>query len=156
MKKLNLLLLIVLSNTSFGQWVTENIDNGIDIPYPIAYCMSTSDRGILKLEENRGEIAFYVTGSYFCSDNPIVDIGIKVNGETNRYRLVGRKSRDSKTVFLIDNLLENERANFVRDFKNASSLIMRVNEEHCTDEYFAFIMRGSTKAFNFMLNSTAY
>ena len=152
MKKLNLLLLlVVLTNTSFGQWVTKNVDNGIDDPYRIAYCMSTSDRGILKLEESGGEIAFYVAGNYFCSDYPIVDIGIKVGEETNRYRVIGRKSRDSKTVFLIDNLLAEERADFLRDFKNATSLTMRVNEEHCTDEYYKFIMTGSTKAFTFML-----
>jgi hypothetical protein len=30
---------------------------------------------------------------------------------------------------------------------------MRVNEEHCTDEYYTFVMAGSTKAFNFMLKS---
>jgi hypothetical protein len=150
----NLLIIIALmATTAKAQWVTKNVDNGIDEPYHIAYCMSSSDGGILKLEENYGEIAFYIAGRYFCSDNPIVDIGIRVNGETHRYHIVGRKSRDNKSVFLIDNLLEDERADFLQDFKNASSLVMRVNEEHCTDEYYTFVMAGSTKAFNFMLKS---
>jgi hypothetical protein len=151
MKQILLTLITFSSAYLSGQWVTRNVDNGIDDPYRITYCSDTRNVGLLKLEENEGDIAFYLGGSYFCSDNPIIDIGIIVNGKSVKYNLIGRKSRDSKTVFLIDNLLSEDNTDFLSDFKKATELKLRVNEETCTDEYYTFKMTGSSRAINFIL-----
>lgn len=151
MKRFNLLTaLLLLTNWSYSQWITRHIDNGLDKPYRIAYCEDVKGNGFLKLEESDYTIAFYVTGGYHCSEKPIIDLAFKVKDEYTRYTIVGKKSRDSKTVFIIMDLTEEEQKNFLNDFLNASSMVMRINEETCTDDYYAFDMTNSTKAFYFM------
>lgn len=153
MKKINLLVtLLLLANWSYSQWITRYIDNSIDDPYYIAYSQDKSTNCLLKLEENNGSVALYITGSYYCTDYPIVDLAFKVNGVNKRHNLVAKKSRDSKTIFLVFDLTSSDQKDFLNDFLNASSMIVRVNEETCTDEYYLFSMTNSTKAFNTIKN----
>lgn len=153
MKKFNLLAaLLLLTNLSYSQWITRYIDNGIDEPYHIAYSEDKASRCLLKLEENNGTVALYITGSYYCTDFPIVDLAFKVNGVNKRHSLIAKKSRDSKTIFLVFDLTTEEQKEFLNQFLNASSMIVRVNEETCTDEYYLFDMTNSTKAFNTIKN----
>ena len=153
MKKLIVIALLgLLVNVSYSQWITRHIDNGIDDPYYIAYSQDKSTRSLLKLEENNGTVALYITGSYYCTDFPIVDLAFKVNGVNKRHNLVAKKSRDSKTIFLVLDITTEDQKDFLDDFLNASSMIVRVNEETCTDEYYLFDMSNSTKAFNTIKN----
>ena len=80
-----------------------------------------------------------------------VDVALVVNGEPKRYSIEGMKSSNSKVLFLIDDLLASEQAEFFKDFKACSSAVIRVNESHCTSDMFKFNMSGSTNAVNFML-----
>ena len=150
MKKVLLVSGLLVSMSGFAQWVTKTVDNKIDLPYKIAYCDASSGRGLLKLEDVDGELALYVTGSYFCDDRPLVEMALIVNGETKRYGVFGTKSSDSRTIFLYDNLLEAENQELLNDFKKCSSFIIRINESHCTDETYNFNMSGSTSAISFM------
>lgn len=153
MKRFNLLAaLLLLTNWSYSQWITRHIDNGIDNPYHIAFSQDNSTRCLLKLEENNGTVALYITGSYYCTDFPIVDLAFKVNGVNKRHHLVAKKSRDSKTIFLVLDITTEDQKDFLDDFLNASSMIVRVNEETCTDEYYLFDMTNSTKAFHTIKN----
>lgn len=152
MKKLILITLtLMVSQLSYSQWITRNIDNGLDAPYRIAYAEDSRHKVLLKLEATESTIALYVTGSYYCSDYPIVDLAFKVGEESRRHTVVGKKSHDSKTVFIVFDLLEEDREDFLNDFKQAKSVVMRINEETCTDEYYSFIMTNSSKAFSFMM-----
>lgn len=152
MKKLILITLtLMVSQLSYSQWVTRSIDNGLDAPYRIAYAEDIKRRALLKLEATESTIAFYVTGGYYCSDNPIVDIALKVGEENRRYTFVARKSRDSKSVFIVLDMLSQDKEDFLGDFKKANTLVMRINEEHCTDDFYSFVMSGSSRAFNYML-----
>jgi len=152
MKKIILITLtLVLTQFSYSQWVTRSIDNGLDQPYRIAYAEDTRHKVLLKLEATENTIAFYLTAGYYCSEHPVVDLAFKVGEENRRHSFIGTKSRDSKSLFIVYDLLSEANSDFLNDFKQAKSIVMRVNEEHCTDEYYSFIMTGSTRAFEFMM-----
>ena len=151
MKKLfTLVACLVTLNATFAQWVYKTVDNGIDIPYKIAYSMDKENKAVLKLEKTDEGIAFYVTGGYFCDEYFNVDISILVNNQYKKYSLAAYKSSDSKTVFLIDNLLDFDKSDFLADFKKGSSLVMRINESHCDSEYYRFNITNSSSAIQFM------
>jgi hypothetical protein len=151
MKKLILSIAIgMIALTSNAQWVTRTINNGIDEQYRIAYCEDTRKKGLLKLEEHEGLIAVYVTGTYFCDQNPTVDVAMTVGSEVNRYTFTGYKSKNNETVFFIFDLYSESQEDFLSDFKRASSFIIRVNESYCTSDIYKFIMTGSSNALEFI------
>ena len=153
LKTLTLTLVLLLNiNNSYSQWVTKVVDNKLDAPYKISYCSDVLDKAFLKLEAVGEQLSFYLGGSYFCDDMITVDIALVVNGESKRYSIEGMKSSNSKVLFLVDDLLAVEQAEFFKDFKACSSAVVRINESHCTSDIFKFNMSGSTKAVNFMLN----
>lgn len=154
MKKLIILsvLTLISSVACYGQWVTKTVDNKLDAPYKIAYCIDVSNKSVLKLETVGEQLAFYITGSYFCDEAPTVDIGLIVNGESKKYSVQAIKSSDSKALFLIEDLLVPEQLDFFKDLKACTSAIVRVNETYCSTDVFKFNMSGSTKAVTFMLN----
>ena len=145
------LLLMLSANKSYSQWVTKIVDNKLDAPYKISYCTEPLNKVFLKLEVVGEELSFYLGGSYFCDEMITVDIALVVNGEPKRYTIEGMKGSNSKVLFLIDDLLAVEQAEFFKDFKACSSAVIRVNESHCTSDMFKFNMSGSTNAVNFML-----
>ena len=155
MKNKNLILTLILfmgASKSYSQWVTKIVDNKLDAPYKISYCTEALDKSFLKLEVVGEQLSFYLGGSYFCDDMITVDIALVVNGEPKRYTIEGMKGSNSKVLFLVDDLLAVEQAEFFKDFKACSSAVVRINESHCTSDIFKFNMSGSTKAVNFMLN----
>lgn len=148
MKKLVLSVAVVLASmTAKAQWVYQKVDNGIDDPYKIAYTTKEGSE-TLKLENLDGELVFYITGSYFCEETPDVDIVFVVNGENKKYKIVATKSSSSKTVYFTFNLMNEA---YAEDFKNASSVKVRVNETYCTTDVFTFAMDKSKSAIEFML-----
>ena len=152
LKTLTLTLVLLLNiNNSYSQWVTKVVDNKLDAPYKISYCSDVLDKAFLKLEAVGEQLSFYLGGSYFCDDMITVDIALVVNGESKRYSIEGMKSSNSKVLFLIEDLLAVEQAEFFKDFKACSSAVVRINETNCTSDIFKFNMSGSTKAVNFML-----
>lgn len=150
MKHLLLTTVIFMTNSIYSQWVTKKVDNQLDDPYRIAYCMSQNKKGLLKLEQGEDFLALYITGSYYCDDYPIVDIALTTSAGTKRYQFEGRKSNDSKTVFFVNNILSSLQKDFLSDFKIASTMILRVDEEICEDEYYKFNMDYSAIAIKFM------
>lgn len=153
MKKINLLAaLLLLTNWGYSQWIIRDIDNSIDPAYRIAYSEDKVHSALLKLEQSDNTVALYITGGYHCSDFPIVDLAFKVDGVNKRHNLVATKSRDSKTVFLVFDLTADGQRDFLNDFLNASFMVVRVNEETCTDDYYSFNMLNSAKAFHAIKN----
>jgi hypothetical protein len=148
MKKLVLSVSVVLASmTAKAQWAYQNVDNGIDDPYKIAYTTKEGSE-YLKIENLDGELAFYLTGSYFCEETPEVDIVFVVNGQNKKYKIIATKSTSSKTVYFTFNLMNET---YIEDFKNASSVKVRVNETYCTTDVFTFSMDKSKSAVEFML-----
>jgi hypothetical protein len=137
---------VLLVNISFAQWINKTVDNGFDDPYRICYS-KPNNGAILKLENVEGQISFYIQGTYFCSDSPIVDISFLVNNQWIKYSIMGIKNEQSDVLFLVDDFENNEM--FV-DFLKSNSVKLRVNEEYCDTDYFQFNMAGSTSAFKFL------
>lgn len=147
MKKILLLLLLSTSLLSNAQWQCKSVNNGIDDPYRICHTAIT-DGVFLKLEKSQGEIAFYLSGGYFCDENPSIIMSFLVNGEYKRYSKQASVYKTS-TVFIVDDLLNSE---ILEDFKACTSFIIRINESYCESETYTFNMSGSTNALNFINN----
>jgi hypothetical protein len=145
-------LMMCFVNVTKAQWVYKTVDNKIDPSYKIAYAPSTDKTALLKLEKTEDGLALYLDGGYHCDDNTTVDIALVVGKETFRYSFNAHKSNDSETVFFIDNLISEdlEIQLFLNNFKSCSKFLIRINESHCTDDYYEFLMTGSTKAVEFM------
>lgn len=137
---------ILLLNAGNAQWTNKVVDNGFDESYKICYTRSNNN-AILKLENVDGVIVFYIQGSYFCTETPVVDISFMVNGVWKKYNIIGVKNNQGDALFLVDDLLNDE---MYLDFKNCSSVKLRVNEEYCDTDVFQFNMSGSTSALNFI------
>jgi len=145
-------LMMCFVNLSNAQWVYKTINNSIDPSYKIAYDRSTDDSAVLKMEKTHEGLALYLSGGYHCDENTTVDIAMIVGKETFRYTFQAYKSSDSQTIFIIDDLLSEdlEIQTFLSNFKSCSKFLIRINESHCTDDYYEFLMTGSTKAVEFM------
>jgi hypothetical protein len=150
MKKLLIIALLFVSNLSYGQWIVKTVDNKLDNPYKISYCMTSDKKALLKLEKVGDQLYFYLTGSYFCDESLQTDIALIVNGESMRYTFTCTKSADNNTVFILDDITSILNDDFLTDFKRCSSAIVRVNETYCTTEVYKFTMSGSTNAINAM------
>jgi hypothetical protein len=129
-----------------AQWSNKVVDNGFDDTYKICYTKDNNG-SILKLENVDGKIIFYIQGSYFCSEAPVVDVSFLVGGEWKKYSFIAIKSGQSDALFIIEDLLNDSS---VIDFKNCSFIKLRVNEEYCDTEIYQFNMAGSTSALNFI------
>ncbi len=129
-----------------SQFKYKKVNSDFDGNYKIAYNEDLNGN-LLKLENIDGKISMYVAGSYFCDDNPNVDLLFIVNGEKFNYTTYGDKSNDGTTMFLISDL---ENSEILDNFLNGSKIKIRVNESHCEDDYFEFSLSNSNNAFNFM------
>lgn len=137
---------VLLVNSTFAQWTNKSVNNAFDDPYKICHT-KINNGAVLKLENVDGLIAFYIDGTYFCSDAPIVDISFLVGGKWIKYSVSSVKSDDSKALFLVDDIENNE---MFADFLKSTSVKMRVNEEYCDTEIFEFSMSGSSAAIKFI------
>lgn len=138
--------LILMSFSAKSQFVYRNVIDDFDGDYKISY--SEDGYGnLLKLENLRGSIVMYITGTLICDEEPIADLIFYVNEEKFTYSLKCSISSDSKTIFIIDDL---EKSVVFKYFLKANKLIVRVNQNSCENEYFMFSLGNSTKAFNFM------
>ena len=129
-----------------SQWSYENVDNGFDDSYRIAY--TTSNNGaFLKLENVDGDVIFYIQGKYYCDDFPLVDLVFVVNGVNVKYSIEGMKSDDGKVIFFVADLINSE---MLTSFQKCTVLKVRVNESYCSSETYSFNMSKSTSALNYI------
>ena len=146
MKSLILFIAVTLSVTAYGQWTYKTVNNGFDPAYKIAYC--GTGKTYLKLENVDTLVSFYIAGGYTCDENPTVDISFVTPKGNHVYTIIGTTSTSREIVFLVDDMFAIP--GFIEDFKNATSIKIRINESYCDTEVFEFKMTGSTAAFNFM------
>ena len=146
-KVINLVLAALTVGTLNAQWTYKTIDNGFDEPYKIAYTELNND-GYANLENVNGKVVLYIAGSYYCDEQPSVDVVFFVDGVNKKYIFKGSKSNDSKTVFITWDLASDPDA--TNDFKKASLLKVRINESYCDSESYLFMMSSSKDAFEFI------
>ncbi len=137
---------VLITGLSLAQWTKKTVNNGLDDPYKICFT-ETNNGAYLKLQNGGTKIAFYISGSYYCEDSPMVNISFLVNNEWVKHSIWGNRSSDNKTVFFTFDLANEV---FFNDFLNSSSVKIRVNESYCTSEIYEFNMTGSTAAYNFI------
>ena len=137
---------VLITGLSLAQWTKKTVNNGFDEPYKICYT-ATNNGGYLKLEGGLSKVSFYISGSYYCEDSPMVNISFLVNNEWVKHSVWGNRSNDHKTVFFTFDLANEV---FFNDFLNSSSVKIRVNESYCTSDIYEFNMTGSTEAYNFI------
>jgi len=148
MKKIIALIFMSCSFSTFSQWTYETVNNGFDDPYRIAYTKEMNG-AILKLENVEGSVFFYLQGSYTCEDYPMVEVICVVGTSNNKYTFYGSTSEDKTVVFITDDL---ENSGMLNDFKNATSIKLRINETYCDTEIFSFNMSKSSSAYTFINN----
>lgn len=156
-------VLVFSCTDALAQWQTKTVNNHLDDPYRIAYCKDVSRNTYLKLErvihcDMRDslfvcdtQVALYITGGYYCDDNLVVDLGFVVGNDSRRFSVTGTKSGDAETVFILDDLRADK--DVLAAFQQCSSLVVRVNESHCDDDYYKFNMTGSFRALRFITYS---
>lgn len=151
MKKYIFIIALILKTfTSFGQWTYKVINSDFDGKFKKAYTQ-IDNRGWLMMEvsgTDEGKPFLYLAGSYFCDKYTTVDMVFVVNGEKHLYNLDLSKSDDSRTYYFSDGIWTDD---FTKHFREASKCLIRVNQEHCTDEYYTFNMSGSSAAYNFIV-----
>lgn len=151
-----LTLLVCISTPIFSQWTTNIVNNQSDLPYKVATCPDECNVAYLKLERiiecNQGVcdtlVVLYLTGGLHCEEEPTVDITFVIAGQNKNYSLTGAKSKDSRTVYICDDLFSD--ADFVNDFKASTKMIVKINEDYCTDVQYTFTMTGSSRVISFM------
>jgi len=149
MKRVILCVGLMLSFYSNAQWIKKNVNNDFDEPYRICYTES-SGMNYLKLENVDGEIFFYMQGGYYCDEKPTIDLAFIVNGVSKKYTVYAVTSEDSKSIWIIDNLLTD--TDMLSDFKLCSTLKLRVYDSVCGIETYSFNMGGSQSAISFITN----
>ena len=155
MKKFFVIFLMFTSVTSFAQWTYKTADNPFDGSFKKAYAYSRGG-GAVMLEDGghvRSEGGYYypyiiLTNSYFCNDESLVEFVFIVDGQNKRYDGIGYIGKD-KDALILDSYIWNP--DFESDFKNASKLFVRVNNDVCDDDYYEINMSGSTAAYNFII-----
>jgi hypothetical protein len=137
---------MMMLSVGYSQWSYKTVNNGFDDPYRIAYT-AQNNGAILKLEKVGDEVSFYITGGYYCEENPIVNLVFVVDGKDVKFYSESHTSSDNETVFMMDNILTS---NLLDPFKNCTSIRIRVNESYCDTKTYTFNMKGSTAALNFI------
>jgi hypothetical protein len=151
MKKMILTaMLIGMVGFAKAQWTYKKIDNGLDLPYKVAFT-ETYRNAFLKMENVDGDIWLYIKADYFCNDEVNVDFSFFINGEWKRYNFNAPVSSSKDIVWLEMGL--NKEADFLTDFLSSTKVRLRVNypsEEVCSSTIYEFNMLNSSKAYNFM------
>jgi len=130
---------------SFAQWTYKNVNSDFDGTFKKAYTQ-INNNGFLGMEKDDKPFLF-LYGTYFCDDTAYVDLVFHVNGNKKLYSLYVTKSTDSHYYYFEKDIWTEE---FTKDFKDASKCYIRVNQSHCTKDYYQFIMTNSSAAYNFI------
>ena len=91
----------------------------------------------------------YLSNGYTCDDELTLDVSFIVNGLAKKYTFDAVASTDRETVFFIVDLMSED---CLADFKDCSSVKIRLNDTTCGSIIYQFNMSGSTSALNFMIN----
>jgi hypothetical protein len=100
-----------------------------------------------QLYEKQIQISFYLSGGYHCDDEIPVDISFLIGTQFQKFSVKGMKSKDSGTVFLLDDLSTSD---MKESFLKSSMVKLRFNESTCENDYYEFKMTGSKAALEFI------
>lgn len=133
-----------------AQWSNKTIESKFDGTFKKCINKSTikqTDFIMMEQGENLNFPFFAIRGSYFCDEKTTIDFVFETPTGDKKYSVNAFKSSDSTIYFFYDEIWTDE---FKQDFKSATFLNVRVNQEYCSDEILRFNFNGSTSAFNFI------
>lgn len=149
MKKIiSVLGAILITGCVSAQWTYKVSNNGFDEPYKIAYTPENNSAS-LYLTKIDTSVLFFVSGGYYCDDDPTVDVVFVVNGVDKKFSVEGSRGSSSSIVYISWDLEEDPL--FLEAFKKASTVKIRINESYCTTEIYTFKMGSSKAAYEFMI-----
>ena len=155
MKKLFVIFMMFAGANAFAQWTYKTVDSPFDGSFKKAYAYSRGggavmleDGGHVRSSDGYNYPYLILTSGYFCNSESLIEFVFVVNGENKKYDGIGYVNGD-KDALIIDSYIWNP--DFEADFKNASKLFVRVNNDVCDDDYYEVNMSGSTAAYNFIV-----
>jgi hypothetical protein len=132
-------------------WRTSTGGNPIDGEWKFAMTIQHAnvigERNFLKLEQHGDKVWLLFMGTYFCDDNPTVDLALKVDGEDKVYKTRGAKTKGNKGIIMSRDFFSSE---YCKDFENSTFAYVRVNESHCDTEIIKVSMLGVKDAIDFL------
>lgn len=144
MKKLFVIFALFTATKSQAQWENKVGDNGFDDPYRYSVCYTSDGQNFAKLEKlNDTSVLVVVYEGYICNERPKIEYSFKVGNDNDKYDVYGVRSTDKKRVMM--SAVVNT-GDFVRSFKLASVMRIRLNDESCGSQIFTFDMTYSQSA----------
>lgn len=146
-KVINLLLAVLITGCVSAQWKYEKVDNGFDEPYALAYTEKNNGAFLYMIKLDTAVVLF-LGGGYYCDDKPKIDVVLNVNKVDQKFEFVGYKSKSSDQIYITWDMDENPK--FIKAFKDADNIKIRVNESYCTSEIYTFNMMFAYLAYNYV------
>jgi hypothetical protein len=148
MKKLLLAVMLMTASLTYAQWGYDRMvgENGA---YVIAYSKDPEAGKYLKMECVNGKIILYIQDSYSAAEAfvSVIFVTPKGNYEVKFHGV----AKDDGTIMLLETDLAN--AYYLDYFKQATQAVVKMTFDIYEDLYYAFNMKYSTGAFNFMYNN---
>ena len=147
MKKLIFTIGMFMCLNANAQWIVKRLDNGFDAPTKIAFT-EDGQKPYMKLERFDESVAFYLGGIYICEGPVFVELSFQVNGVNKQYGRVGDLNDENTIIFVSFDMMNED---FISDFKNATSVKIRITDPGCeSKDIYTFKMNGSTAALTFV------
>jgi len=148
MKKLLLLLMLVTASFVYSQWGYDRMvgENGA---YAIAYSKDIESGKYLKMECLNGKIILYIQDNYTATEAFVSVIFVTPRGNYEvKFHGV---AKDNGSIMLLESDLAN--AYYLDYFKQSTQAVVKMTFDIYEDLYYAFNMKYSSGAFNFMYNN---
>lgn len=147
MKTLFTLALSLAAYSGFAQWTIHTVaDDPFEKPYSICSNSSTDDKLMMKMEyaDAKKVVYFYITASYVCEDNPLVQINGKIDGAwTPIYSGKAIIVAKNKTVVVS---MDFGNALWRDSFLSATEIAVKINDGSCDNEQGTFSNLNAKKA----------
>ena len=147
MKNVLLVIMLMIASLTHAQWNYDRIvDESND--YVIAY-NKDQESGYLKMEVSNNKIILYIQDNFYEDDAYVSAIFATPQGNYEvKFHGVTKNNGD---LLLLETDLAN--AYYLNYFKQATQLVFKIQFDNYVDSYYAFNMRYSTAAFNYLYNN---
>jgi hypothetical protein len=149
MKKLFLIVTLGLIGNAKAQWVNKVSDNGFDDPYRYAVAYTDDGQNFVKLEKLTDTSMIVVLyDGYVCEERPLLEFSFKVGNDNDKYEVYAVRSTDKKKAMTSAVINTGD---FVRSFRLATTMRIRLNDESCGMTIFSFNMANSSSAITWVM-----
>ena len=148
-KSIFLAMGVLMVGTLNAQWSFKTIKNGFDKPFKMAYTPENNGAEAYMLVIDSA-VVLEISGGDYCDEDPKVDVVLVVNGVDNKFEFKGYKGSTSDVVYITWDMESDP--GFLKVFKAASTMKVRINESSCANGIYTFNMTNAKAAFNYITN----